>query len=72
MAGSSWFTFMAAKGFWFLRDNAKNLSYTKKYPTEPEKKKVVIMGHPVGVGAPGTGVAPKVAPTRPLGFPTGT
>ena len=28
------------------------------------------MGHPVGVGAPGTGVARKVAPAWFLGFPT--
>ena len=33
------------------------------------KKKIVSVGHPVGVGAPGTGVAPKIAPTGPLGFP---
>ena len=31
----------------------------------------VSVGHPVGVGAPGTGVAPNFAPTPPLGFPTG-
>ena len=31
----------------------------------------ISVGHPVGVGAPGTGVAPKIAPTPPLGFPTG-
>ena len=36
------------------------------------KKTLVSVGHPVGVGAPGTGVARKVAPPRPLGFPTGT
>ena len=46
--------------------------HTKKHQTELGKKKVVSVGHPVGVGAPGTGVARKVAPTPPLGFPTGT
>ena len=45
--------------------------HTKKHPTEFEKN-VVSVEHPVGVVAPGTGVAPKVAPTKPPGFPTGT
>ena len=30
----------------------------------------ISVGHPVGVGTPGTGVAANFAPT-PLGFPTG-
>ena len=46
--------------------------YTRKNTQQSLKKEIVSVRHPVGVGAPGTGVAPKVAPTRPLGFPTGT
>ena len=48
--------------------------YTRKNTQQSWGEKVVSVGHPVGVGvgAPGTGVARKVAPTPPLGFPTGT
>ena len=46
--------------------------YTRKNTQQSLKERFVSVGHPVGVGAPGTGVAPKIAPTRPLGFPTGT
>ena len=45
--------------------------YTRKTTQHSLKKKIVSVGHPVGVVAPGTGVAANFAPTRPLGFPTG-
>ena len=45
--------------------------YSRKNTQQSLKRHVVSVGHPVGVSAPGTGVAANFAPTPPLGFPTG-
>ena len=46
--------------------------HTRKNTQQSLKKIIVNVGHPVGVGALGIGIAPNFAPTRPPGFPTGT